>query len=156
MNAGKTLTTVGWFISLPCVGSQLTVSRLVFLVSVAGWLRAYRSSLCRQPGSCKLASLPCVGWQCTARRFAVAVCTPDNLSQCKRSCDYHLGGPHLYTLSLAAPDPMGIGAAIVRIDWLALAVMWEAPTPPFLYSIERWSVIYIHSVFFLLFIVVVL
>jgi hypothetical protein len=30
------------------------------------------------------------------------------------------GGLHLYMLSLVTPDPMGIGAAVVSADWLAL------------------------------------
>jgi hypothetical protein len=35
------------------------------------------------------------------------------------------GGPHLYTLS---PDPMGVGATMVRADWLPFASIWETPT----------------------------
>jgi hypothetical protein len=30
----------------------------------------------------------------------------------------------------AAPDPMGVGAAEVHADWLALASLWEAPASP--------------------------
>jgi hypothetical protein len=31
-------------------------------------------------------------------------------------------GTHLYTLLLAVPGPMGVGAAMVRAGWLALAL----------------------------------
>jgi hypothetical protein len=34
-------------------------------------------------------------------------------------------------LSLTALEPMSIGAAVVRADWLALDSMWVAPTPSY-------------------------
>jgi hypothetical protein len=38
-----------------------------------------------------------------------------------------VGGPQLYSLSLATPDSMGVGVAMVGANWLALLL---APTPP--------------------------
>jgi hypothetical protein len=65
----------------------------------------------------------------TARRLVVAVCAPHKLSRCKglTVTDECVGDPHLYTLSLVAPDPMGIGTAMVLVDWLVLASIWEDP-----------------------------
>jgi hypothetical protein len=60
MNAIETLAAAGWLVGLPCVGSQATLSWLVFLASADG---------------------------ITPRRLAVAVCAPDKLSLCKHSCD---------------------------------------------------------------------
>jgi hypothetical protein len=107
MNASETLAAVGWLIGVPCVSGQVTASWPLFSALTAGLLQAGWSSLCWQPGDCKSASflcvdsdattnwlvtvnqqcLPCVTDGVAARRLAVAVCTPDKLSQCKRSCD---------------------------------------------------------------------
>lgn len=74
MNVGETPAAAGWLISLPCVSTKLTASRLVFLVSAARWL-----------------SLPlflAMADGVASKRLTVAVCTPDMPSQCEPSCNW--------------------------------------------------------------------
>jgi hypothetical protein len=120
-----------------CVSSWMTVSRLVFLASAAGWLQASWSSLHQQPGNCEPAGLPCIGGRVTVsqsvflpsadgvaiRRLAVIVCTPYKLSRCKRSCDWLACQRSTSLYSVTAPDLTGVGAAVAHDDWLVLATL---------------------------------
>jgi hypothetical protein len=147
MNDGETPATAGWLISLPCISSRVTASQLVLFASVSGWLQASQFSLYRWLGNCEPAGLPYIcSWvtesqpaflvsadSVAVRSLAIAVCTPDNLSWCKRRCDWlDCWEAAFYTLSLVVPEPVGFGAALICADCLVLASMWEAPTPVYM------------------------
>jgi hypothetical protein len=89
----------------------------VFLATAAGRLRAGRRLVSAAGGRSRsrpMAMLLGDSLLLCALQMScleVRVAPTDRLARC---------GPHHYPLSLAATDPISLGAAVVSVDWLAL------------------------------------